>query len=332
MSGAPGAFADALLAFAAAVFTWWATAGRGRVALGAAVISGVLAVWLTTQTDESPLLAMLSIVLGAAVGVAAAGVRTVPGRSRVEAGAHRRRGASVVVVVTVVATLLLGGWIGSNSPTESWFGAIVSHGPRTAPVVAITFDDGPNVNDTMKIAHLLDSYGVKGTFFSVGKALAKRPDISRALLADGHLLGNHSYHHDQWRWLDPRYPELERTQQVFRHDLGVCPAFYRPPHGEHTPFMAYALHTKHMTMVGWDVSAGDWATKDPELVARRVLRHVRAGSIIDLHDGLDGNLTADRNVLLGALPIIMRGLAAHGLHAVRLDQLLGIRGYDASHC
>ena len=76
---------------------------------------------------------------------------------------------------------------------------------------------------------------MKGTFFTVGKALDARPDITRALYDDGHLLGNHSYHHDYWRWLDPRYPELDRTQDAFERALGVCPGFFRPPHGQRTP-------------------------------------------------------------------------------------------------
>ena len=195
------------------------------------------------------------------------------------------------------------------------------------PDVALTFDDGPNDQATLAIAHILDRYGVKGTFFTVGKALDERPDISRALLADGQLLGNHSYHHDQWRWLDPRYPELQRTQDAFRRDLGVCPALYRPPHGQHTPFMSWVLSTHHMKLIMWDVSADDWATDDAATVAHRVLSRVQPGSIIDLHDGLDGHVTADRSVLVRALPMIMQGLAARGLHAVTLDKLLGVQGY-----
>jgi peptidoglycan/xylan/chitin deacetylase (PgdA/CDA1 family) len=85
-------------------------------------------------------------------------------------------------------------------------------------------------------------------------------------------------------------------------------------------------------MVGWDTSASDFATTNGPLVARRILDRVRPGSIIVLHDGIDGNLTADRSVLTVALPIILRGLQARGLRAVRLDRLLGIRGYSGRHC
>jgi peptidoglycan/xylan/chitin deacetylase (PgdA/CDA1 family) len=295
----------------------------------AATIAGILVLvvvgWLFTQTNEHDLIMMLIVVLGLGAAVVVSGLA---GFRRSPWPRARIAGAAIAVV----ATLLVGGWIGANSPTETWLGPIVSHGDQHRPYVALTFDDGPNVHETLVVANILDSFGVKGTFFTVGKALDKRPDISRALLADGQLLGNHSYHHDEWRWLDPLYPELERTQAAFKKQVGVCPTFYRPPHGQHTPFMSYQLARKHMTMIGWDDSAADWATTNPRTVARRILERVKPGSIIVLHDGLDGDLTADRSVLTGALPIILRGLQAKGLHVERLDQLLGISGYGTSHC
>jgi peptidoglycan/xylan/chitin deacetylase (PgdA/CDA1 family) len=82
-----------------------------------------------------------------------------------------------------------------------------------------------------------------------------------------------------------------------------------------------------MNVVNWDVSAADWATDDPELVASRVLSRVKPGSIILLHDGLDGNIGADRSVVVKALPLIIEGLKAKGLKPVRLDELLGLPGY-----
>jgi peptidoglycan/xylan/chitin deacetylase (PgdA/CDA1 family) len=85
-----------------------------------------------------------------------------------------------------------------------------------------------------------------------------------------------------------------------------------------------------MKMVTWDVSAGDWATDDGALVARRVLEKVKPGSIILLHDGIDGKIGADRAVILEALPLILDGLASRGLRPVTLDKLLGLRGYVGS--
>jgi peptidoglycan/xylan/chitin deacetylase (PgdA/CDA1 family) len=91
--------------------------------------------------------------------------------------------------------------------------------------------------------------------------------------------------------------------------------------------MAKVVEDAGMTMVTWDVSAADWATTDGDQVARRVLEKVKPGSIILLHDGIDGNIGADRGVILKALPIILDGLRERGLTPVTLDKLLGVAGY-----
>ena len=296
-------------------------AAAGGAALGIAALAALVAWDGVHGTAWAGLIDGVAI---AAVGVGGAIGATSP----------RRSTPGVVRVVAAVAAVLTAGvtfWVGANSPTVTWFGSQVAHGPRDVREVSITFDDGPDNPYTLRIARILDEHGAKGTFFMVGKALDRRPDIARALRDDGHLLGNHSYHHDSWRWLDPRYPELDRTQQAFRRHLGVCPTFYRAPHGQHTPFLAHVVDTRGMTMVGWDVSAGDWKTKDAQLIARRVLDAVRPGSIIDLHDGLDGNVTADRSVLVRAVPLILDGLERKHLKPVRLDAMLHERGYG-DHC
>ena len=236
-------------------------------------------------------------------------------------------------VAAAVGALLAGGllaWVGASDPTVLWFGHVTSHGDRSRDEVAVTFDDGPDDPFSLEVAKMLDDHEVKGTFFEVGKAIDARPDITRALLADGQLLGNHSYRHDYWGWLDPRYPELAETQHAFQRAIGKCPAFFRPPHGQRTPFMLARVSDEGMHAVTWDTSASDWTQTDGKVVAQHILENVKPGSIILLHDGLDGTVHADRAVLRVALPLILDGLAAKGLRAVTLDHLLGEPGYLAS--
>ena len=262
-----------------------------------------------------------------AIAVIAAGAATAAGRFPTRSSSRRR--AIVFGTLLLTTTLLYTGYIGAETPRATWFGGGIVHGPVSGGQVALTFDDGPNAGATEKIMAILDERGVKGTFFQVGKAIDADPQITRALYEDGHLLGNHSYHHDQWRWLDPRYPELERTQAAFRRAIGTCPVLYRPPHGDRTPFLAHVVRDHHMRMVLWSASAGDWATNDAQLVARRILAGARPGAILLLHDGLDGKPTADREVLVKALPVILDGLRDKGLSAVRLDRLLGTADYQS---
>jgi peptidoglycan/xylan/chitin deacetylase (PgdA/CDA1 family) len=343
----------------------WAVARRvpppALAALGAALAA--LAAWLVSQRPDIGSAALLGALFGAGAGfsvprrgrrpltplsaVAMAGalvvLRIVDARPAalalavvvVAAGAlttivadHGHASGRVrlaVGVPIVVVALVLTAYFGASTPAAAWFGGGATHGARDSNLVALTFDDGPNLVTTPAVMRILDAAHVQGTFFVVGKALDAAPvdaAIVKALVAHGHLVGNHSYHHDQWRWLDPRYPELERTQVAFARDVGVCPAWYRPPHGQRTPFLARVVHDHHMHMALWDDSVSDWTTTDAHLVARRVLAKVRGGSIIDLHDGLDGNPYADRSVVSRALPEILAGLRARGLHPVRLDTLL----------
>ena len=287
-------------------------------------VGGIAVLAVLVAVDGTHGTAWAGLLYGIAIGLV--GVLT---RARPRTGTP-----GAVRAAAIAATVLTAGavfWVGANTHTASWFGSQVAHGPRGGREVAITFDDGPDDPYTLEIARILDARGAKGTFFMVGKALDRRPGIARALREDGHLLGNHSYHHDSWRWLDPRYPELERTQRAFRRHVGVCPTFYRAPHGQHTPFLTRVVGDHGMTMVGWDVSAGDWKTDDARLVARRVLDGVEPGSIIVLHDGLDGSVTADRSVLVRAVPLILDGLERRALRPVRLDRLLDKRGYG-DHC
>ncbi|MBI2723503.1 MAG: polysaccharide deacetylase family protein [Chloroflexi bacterium] len=268
-----------------------------------------------------------AVMATGAVFAVAGGVASVAVSRGVQVRASGATRGIATVVLAVVLAAGTASWVGATTPGATWFGGLMYHGPRDQPLVALTFDDGPDPPYTLEIAGILDEYGAKGTFFTVGRALEARPDVSRALLDDGQLLANQSYTHDAVGWLDPRYPELGETERAFKAELGVCPAFFRPPHGAHTPFMARVVDEARMTMVTWDVSAGDWATDDAALVARRVLAKVRPGSVILLHDGIDGKIGADRTVILKALPLILDGLRARGLQPVTLDRLLGRPGY-----
>jgi peptidoglycan/xylan/chitin deacetylase (PgdA/CDA1 family) len=242
--------------------------------------------------------------------------------------AHRLRTLALGSTL-VIAVSGLTGYFGASTVGATWFGGGVVHGPRASDEVAITFDDGPDVSATPAIMKILDAAKVKGSFFVVGKTLDASPQMVRALVADGQLVGNHSYHHDEWRWLDPRYPELERTQKAFARELGTCPVWFRPPHGQRTPLMARVVKDHGMRMAMWDVSVSDRGKNDPQAIADKVLASVKGGSIIDLHAGLDGTSAAHRAAVVGALPLILDGLRARGLRPVRLDKLIGGPAYQS---
>ena len=268
-----------------------------------------------------------TVVLGFAVGaVFVAAIVSRFGSFRVR---HAHRFRTLALGSTLVISMSgLTGYFGASTVGATWFGGGVVHGPRASDEVAITFDDGPDVSATPTIMKILDAAHVKGSFFVVGKTLDTSPQVVRDLVADGQLVGNHSYHHDEWRWLDPRYPELERTQDAFAREIGTCPVWFRPPHGQRTPMMARVVKDHRMRMAMWDVSVSDRGTNDARTIADKVLKAVRGGSIIDLHAGLDGTSAAHRAAVVAALPLILDGLQARNLRPVRLDTLVGGPAYQ----
>jgi peptidoglycan-N-acetylglucosamine deacetylase len=269
-----------------------------------------------------------ALVLGFAVGavfVAAMVSRFGPFRVR---HSHKLRTLALGSTL-VVAVSGLTGYFGASTVGATWFGGGVVHGSRTSGEVAITFDDGPDTTATPAILKILDAANVKASFFVVGKTLDTSPQVVRDLVADGQLVGNHSYHHDEWRWLDPRYPELQRTQDAFAREIGTCPVWFRPPHGQRTPLMARVVKDHRMRMAMWDVGVSDRGTNDPPSIANKVLEAVRGGSIIDLHAGVDGTSSAHRAAVVAALPLILDGLRARNLRPVRLDTLIGGPAYQS---
>jgi peptidoglycan/xylan/chitin deacetylase (PgdA/CDA1 family) len=235
----------------------------------------------------------------------------------------RRCWIGLVPALAVAGSLAL---IGATNPAAQWLGPVVSHGPRDANRVALTFDDGPNGDATRRILDVLDERGVKATFFVVGKAVEAEPATVQRIVADGHLLGNHSHSHDGWRFIQPGYPELQQGERDIVLATGVCPRYYRPPHGTHTPFVWLAARQRSMRVVTWDVSAADWDATDAAGLARKIVAQSHPGSIVLLHDGIDGIAGADREVVVQALPAILDGLRARGLEPVRLDRLLDESG------
>jgi peptidoglycan/xylan/chitin deacetylase (PgdA/CDA1 family) len=230
----------------------------------------------------------------------------------------------MIVMGAVIVWIVAITWSGANDPAAAWFGqGTIVHGDRNSNMVALTFDDGPNDSTTVALANLLQARGVRGSFFMVGSAVVSRPDIVRKLVAQGEVVGNHSYRHGANDWLALSYQELQRGQDAFAQVLGKCPAFFRPPHGRHSPPMAEEVERLSMHMINWDVSAHDWDSNDPAQIAKKVLAGVQPGSIVLLHDGSNGHPLIDRSVMLKAVPLILDGLDARGLRAVGLDELLG---------
>jgi peptidoglycan/xylan/chitin deacetylase (PgdA/CDA1 family)/sulfur carrier protein ThiS len=187
------------------------------------------------------------------------------------------------------------------------------------PAVALTFDDGPWPGTTRRLLGVLRRMRVRATFFVVGRQVQEHPALLRAIAEAGHAIGNHSFSHPTgrpFRMLPPgriRHELVATDRALVR--LGVTPELFRPPGGSYDGRMLAVADELGLRTVLWDVDARDWASAArPALIARSVLRQVRPGSIVLLHDG-----GGDGGATVRAVPRIVRGIRRLGLRLVPLS-------------
>jgi peptidoglycan/xylan/chitin deacetylase (PgdA/CDA1 family) len=297
----------------------------------AAGLAGTAGLAVVAVFDPSALFWVAAAVgVGTNLGPLAAGVsrggRAVPAAARRVA---RKRVSWALTSLIVLMTAFTASWVGATSARADWFGSVISHGSREVPEAAVTFDGVPDAQTAQTVLAALDAEGVQATFFAAGRDVEARPDVVRALVEHGQLVANNSYAADGGAFLDPHYGGLGRAQEVFDRELGVCPTYFRPPAGRHTPLMARVVHQYGMSMVTWDVKVTDRRVDSPRKVARRALDRIRPGSIVVFP--FDGNGRFARPAEAASLPLVLHGLQGLGLESVRLDRMLGSDGY-AGRC
>lgn len=155
------------------------------------------------------------------------------------------------------------------------------HRDRGAKRLFLTFDDGPIPNVTDEIITILDSFGVKGTFFCVGENIERYPKIFERLQAGAHRVGNHTYNHlNGWKTADSAYLENVRLCG----NLLEGTALFRPPYSKIRRSQARILRETH-EIIMWDVLSRDYDVRvSPKQCLDNVLRQAQNGSIVVFHD------------------------------------------------
>jgi len=241
-------------------------------------------------------------------------------------GPARRRWALVgrvaLLAVLIAPAMLFATWKLSNAHTVQLFGGIVDRVETQAPVVALTFDDGPTAQFTAEVLDILRQRQVKATFFVVGEALDRNLALGRQIVADGHELGNHSYTHTRLilQPLSFIRQEIERTDQLIRQAGYTGEIHFRPPNGKKLILLPYYLTTAGRQTITWTVAPESAPDKADRIVAR-ILEQAQPGSIILLHV-----MYASRAESRAALPAIIDGLQAKGYRFVTLSELLAANG------
>ena len=195
-----------------------------------------------------------------------------------------------------------------------------------APVVALTFDDGPTRIGVDHARNVLRDNGARGTFFLIGREIEGREHLVRDLIADGHEIGNHSYSHPRmiFRWPSFHDEQIGRADAILRRSGVPAPNLFRPPYGRKLVGLPNALARHRYHMIMWDVEDPSGVT-DARVYADQVVRQARPGSIILMHVMYSPN-----DVAREALPLVVRGLRARGFRLVTVSELLRHRTQDAA--
>ncbi|MBI4199981.1 MAG: polysaccharide deacetylase family protein [Chloroflexi bacterium] len=238
--------------------------------------------------------------------------------------ASRLRFATPVVLVLLVGALAYGFFM----PSAEAFGKLYFATKTHEKVVALTFDDGPNEPYTSQVLDILQQYDIKATFFVVGKNVAYYPETAKRIVAEGHVLGNHSWDHSALQPIvDVREVDLAKSQATIEKIAGVRPHLFRPPFGHKTPWQMEQLEKHGMVVVTWNVSANDPKQPPSSVIAERIIKHTKPGAIILLHDGNETIHGADRSNTIAVLPQIIDTLNKEGYTFVTVPELLKVDPY-----
>ncbi len=181
----------------------------------------------------------------------------------------------------------------------------------------MTFDDGPHQTLTPKLLDLLAQKKIKATFFVLGENAQRHPEILQRAVAEGHEIGNHSWSHPNLAKLsnEALRSQLQRTDDVITQAIGLHPKIMRPPYGELTPNQRQWVNREFgYKVILWDVDPLDWKEPGPSIVAQRIIRETKPGSIMLSHDIHAQTITA--------MPETFDALLAKGFRFVTVSELL----------
>lgn len=204
------------------------------------------------------------------------------------------------------------------------------HGAKApGAAIALTFDDGPDLDVTPRVLDLMRARGARATFFVLTDKAAKQPDLMRRITDEGHEVALHFDRHDRLTSL----PLLEararlRAARARLEDMAGPVRFFRPPFGSQSIFTYLIARAEGLEVVSWGPYAEDWAEQMPEAAADKVLGPVKGGDIVLLHDGLEKPAgepmpTFDR---VRMVEMILDGLAQRNLSATTVGGLVAANG------
>lgn len=191
-------------------------------------------------------------------------------------------------------------------------------GSQEEKYVALTFDDGPSGRFTRRLLEGLEERGAKATFLLCGYRIREYQDTGELVFQSGHEVGLHGCSHKCMGIMScPEVMrEIRETMELLPQDKQV--RFLRPPGGKLNDAVRQAAKEAELAILNWSLDTRDWATDDTEQIVQRVLRNIKDGDVILMHDMSDSSVNA-------ALRIIDE-LTQRGFRFVTASELAQLNG------
>lgn len=153
-------------------------------------------------------------------------------------------------------------------------------------ILALTYDDGPSIY-TPLLLNVLKKYGVKATFFVIGKHAERHPEILREIAKQGHLIGNHSYTHSNLirSSIHEIDFEVKKTEEIVKKHTGFKTFLFRPPMGRYDETLIKYLKSRNYRVSLWTVDTEDWKNQNANTIFFKIRKNLLPGAVILMHDG-----------------------------------------------
>lgn len=223
--------------------------------------------------------------------------------------------------IPVLYSLILA--YGSAFIGAGFFMKSICKAPSGEKVLALTFDDGPDPENTPQILEILKQHGINATFFVIGKKIQGAEALLKKIKEEGHILANHSFSHSyffDFYSTKKVTADLQCANQAIHEVVGVTPRLFRPPYGVTNPNIAAAVKKLSLTSIGWNVRSLDTVIKNQEKLYQRVISRIRPGSILLFHDTGTQTIETLKAVILFA--------EKNGYKIVGVDKMLSLKVYE----
>lgn len=192
-------------------------------------------------------------------------------------------------------------------------------------VIALTFDDGPWPKSTAQVLDILKKENVKSTFFVVGQNVRNYPDLTKRIVAEGHTIANHTWHH-WYHQMNPQVAayEVANTTDIILKTTGVKTSLFRPPGGNMTNGVVNYARSSKYAVIMWSSDSIDYSRPGVPRLINNIFRSARPGGIVLMHDG-----GGDRSHTVKALPEIINRFRKQGYKFVTIPELLEMKDQES---